>query len=85
MTMRRCVVPRLWGQKSVKHHVLGTAFCVSMVGLLASILLTGRNPLFPGMSGPLLVLFFFLAAAGSVAGLAIIRLRRTAMEVSDKG
>lgn len=68
-----------------RQKVLGLAFCVSMVGLLASIFLTGRNPLFPGMSGPLLVLFFFLAAAGSVIGLAVIRLRRTAKEISDKG
>jgi hypothetical protein len=68
-----------------RQKVLGLAFCVSMVGLLASIFLTGRNPFFPGMSGPLLVLFFFLAAAGSVIGLAVIRLRRTAKEISDKG
>ncbi|WP_146617520.1 hypothetical protein [Arthrobacter globiformis] len=67
-----------------KQKVLGLAFCVSMAGLLASIFLTGRNPLFPGMSGPLLVLFFFLAAAGSVIGLAAIRLRRTAKEISDR-
>jgi len=67
-----------------KQKVLGLAFCVSMAALLASIFLTGRNPLFPGMSGPLLVLFFFLAAAGSVIGLAAIRLRRTANEISDR-
>jgi hypothetical protein len=72
-------------RQSRRQKVLGLAFCVSMVGLLASIFLTGRNPLFPGMSGPLLVLFFFLAAAGSVIGLAAIRLRRTAKEISDKG
>ncbi len=66
-----------------RQKVLGLAFCVSMVGLLASIFLTGRNPLFPGLSGPLLVLFFFLAAAGSVIGLAVIRLRRTAKEISN--
>jgi hypothetical protein len=71
--------------QSRRQKVLGIAFCMSMVGLLASIFLTGRNPLFPGMSGPLLVLFFFLAAAGSVIGLATIRLRRTAKEISDKG
>jgi len=68
-----------------RQKVLGLAFCVSMAGLLASIFLTGGNPLFPGMSGPLLVLFFFLAAAGSVLGLAVIRLRRTAKEISGKG
>ncbi|MDR6435034.1 hypothetical protein J2790_000155 [Paenarthrobacter nicotinovorans] len=66
-----------------RQKVLGLAFCLSMVGLLASIFLTGRNPLFPGLSGPLLVLFFFLAAAGSVIGLAVIRLRRTAKEISN--
>jgi hypothetical protein len=66
------------------QKALGLIFCVSMVGLLASIFLAGRNPLFLGMSGPLLVLFFFLAAAGSVFGLAIIRSRRAAMEIADK-
>ncbi|MGF6834158.1 DMSO reductase anchor subunit [Paenarthrobacter sp. TE4293] len=63
-----------------RQKVLGLAFCVSLVGLIASIFLTGRNPLFPGISGPLLALLFFLAAAGSVIGLAVIRLRRTAEE-----
>ncbi|WP_281451586.1 hypothetical protein [Paenarthrobacter nitroguajacolicus] len=58
-----------------RQKVLALAFCVSMVGLLASVFLTGGNPLFPGMSSPLLVLFFFLAAAASVIGLAVIRLR----------
>ncbi|WP_311211463.1 MULTISPECIES: hypothetical protein [unclassified Arthrobacter] len=72
-------------RQSRMQKALGLMFCMSMVGLLASIFLTGRNPLFPGMSGPLLVLFFFLAAAGSVVGLAIIRSRRAATEIADKG
>ncbi|ASN18726.1 hypothetical protein [Arthrobacter sp. YN] len=72
-------------RQSRMQKALGLMFCMSMVGLLASIFLTGRNPLFPGMSGPLLVLFFFLAAAGSVIGLAIIRSRRGATEIADKG
>ena len=66
------------------QRALGLMFCISMVGLLASIFLTGRNPLFPGMSGPLLVLLFFLAAAGSATGLAVTRSRRAAMENADK-
>ncbi|MGO4146903.1 hypothetical protein AB4Y77_17625 [Paenarthrobacter sp. YAF11_1] len=72
-------------RQSRMQKALGLMFCMSMLGLLASIFLTGRNPLFPGMSGPLLVLFFFLAAAGSVVGLAIIRSRRAATEIADKG
>ena len=67
------------------QKVLGLAFCVSMAGLLASIFLTGGNPLFTGMSGPLLVLFFFLATAGSVVGLAVTKVKRTSKEVSGKG
>jgi hypothetical protein len=55
-----------------------------MVGLLVSIVLTGSNPLFPGMSGPLLVLFFFLTAAGSVIGLAVFRSRRATTEVQTR-
>ncbi|MFJ6452957.1 hypothetical protein [Paenarthrobacter sp. NPDC091669] len=73
-------------RRSRMQKALGLMFCLSMVGLLASIFLTGRNPLFPWMSGPLLVLFFFfLAAAGSVIGLAVIRSRRAATEIADKG
>ncbi|MDJ0354493.1 hypothetical protein [Pseudarthrobacter sp. PH31-O2] len=66
------------------QRALGLMFSISMVGLLASIFLTGRNPLFPGMSGPLLVLLFFLAAAGSAIGLAVTRSRQAAMETADK-
>ncbi|MFJ4229830.1 hypothetical protein ACIPYV_19875 [Paenarthrobacter nicotinovorans] len=69
-----------------RQKVLALAFCVSMVGLLASIFLTGGNPLFPGMSSPLLVLFFFfLAAAASVIGLAVTKVKRTAKETSGRG
>ncbi|MFC8041078.1 hypothetical protein ACFUOZ_17120 [Paenarthrobacter sp. NPDC057355] len=68
-----------------RQKVLALAFCVSMVGLLASIFLTGGNPLFPGMSSPLLVLFFFLGTAGSVVGLAVTTVKRTAKETSGRG
>ncbi|MFK4640939.1 hypothetical protein [Paenarthrobacter histidinolovorans] len=67
------------------QRVLGLAFCVSMVGLLASIFLTGGNPLLPGISGPLLVLFFFLAAAASVIGLAVTKVKRTTKEAPGRG
>lgn len=70
--------------QSRMQRTLGPLFCMSMVGLLVSIVLTGSNPLFPGMSGPLLVLFFFLTAAGSVIGLAVIRSRRATTEATDK-
>lgn len=68
-----------------RQKVLALVFCVSMAGLLASIFLTGGNPLFPGMSSPLLVLFFFLAAAASVIGLAVTKVKRTAKETSGRG
>ncbi|MET3948943.1 hypothetical protein ABIB49_003669 [Arthrobacter sp. UYCu512] len=71
-------------RQSRMQRALGSLFCMSMMGLLASIVLSGSNPLFPGLSGPLLVLFFFLTAAGSVFGLATIRSRRTTTEVTDK-
>lgn len=51
-------------------------FSLSMAGLAAAIFTSGHIGFFPGMMGPFLVLFFFLLAAGSVIGLAIIRARR---------
>lgn len=67
-------------RQSRRQRAVALVFGLSMVGLLASIFLTGGSPLFPGVTGPLLVLVCFLAAAGSVVGLAITRSRRAAEE-----
>ncbi len=63
-------------RRSRLPKVLRLMFYMSIVGLLASIFMGGHDHVFSGTTGPLLVLFFFLAAAGSVFGQAITRSRR---------
>lgn len=55
---------------------LKVMFCTSIVGLSAGLLMSSHIGFFPGLTGPLLVLFFFLVSAASIIGLAIIKTRR---------
>lgn len=57
-------------------RALKVMICTSIFGLSAGMLMSSHIGFFTGLTGPLLVLFFFLVSAASITGLAIIKTRR---------